>query len=64
MKVYLGYKAYAFGMSWQAVKAFSTEDKAKTWMAEENAKVFQDQEYDDFGLVKGEEYNYFDMELE
>ncbi len=47
---------------WEVVKVFDAEDKAKKWMQEENAKVHQ--EFDDYGLVEGEEYNYFEKAVE
>jgi hypothetical protein len=62
MKIYLGYKAFPFMGGWQAVKAFKTEEQAKEWSSEENSKVFQ--EFDDCGLIEGEEFNYMELELE
>lgn len=62
MKVYIGYKAGAFMRGWQVEKVFDSEEKAKKWMQEENAKVHQ--EYDSYGLVEGEEFNYFEKDLE
>jgi hypothetical protein len=62
MKVYLGYKAYPFMGGWEVVKVFDSEYKAKKWMQAENAKVHQ--EFDDYGLVEGEEFNYFEKVVE
>jgi hypothetical protein len=62
MKIYIAYEAYPFLMGWRTVKAFKNEDDAKKWCKEENGKVFQ--EFDDYGLTEGKEYNYFEMELE
>lgn len=62
IKIYLGYKAFPFAHGWQAVKAFKTEKQAKEWASEENSKCYQ--EFDDYGLTDGEEYNYMELELE
>lgn len=62
MKVYIGYKAYPFMQGWQVVKVFDTEAKAIEWMQDQNGRVFQ--EFDDYGLVAGEEYNYFEKDVE
>jgi hypothetical protein len=64
MKVYIGYMSYAMFGGWKVEKVFDSEEKAKKWMAAENAKVSTDQVYDDYGLVEGQEYNYFEMEVE
>ena len=64
MKVYVGYKAYPMFQGWTVERVFDTEDKAKKWMNEENTKVAGGQEYDDYGLVAGEEYNYFEKDVE
>lgn len=63
-KVYIGYKAYPFMQGWEVVKVFDSEEKAKTWMNIENAKVADEQEYDEYGLVDGHEFNYFEKDVE
>ncbi len=61
-KVYIGYKAYPFMRGWEVVKVFAHEEDARTWMQIENAKCVQ--EFDDYGLTEGEEYNYFEKDVE
>lgn len=60
--VYIGYKAYPFERGWEVVKVFKDEEAAQAWMQTENARVAQ--VFDSYGLIEGEEYNYFAKELE
>lgn len=62
MKVYVGYCAQPMFGGWKVEKVFDSEEKAKKWAADENAKIFQ--EFDDYGLVEGEEFNYFEKDVE
>jgi len=64
MTIYLGYEAYGMGMAWRVIKAFDSKEKAEKWKIDENTKAASAQEYDEWGLVEGYEYGFFEMELE
>lgn len=62
MKVYIVYRLHTKSKSWQALKAFHSEEKAKLFIQEKNIKSFL--ERDQPPLIQTQEYNYFEMEIE